>query len=83
MVTRYQKRLVEGEGMKSKRDSRRLPTRKIKLGRAHFCILIKDYKDKHFFPFGMTCSNELFTISLGTCTVKVNRVNFNSMLNLI
>lgn len=72
---------VVGEGIKSKRVSGKQPTGKIKLGSASFCILMKDLQRQTLSPFGMTCTSELFTISLGTCTVKVNRVNVD--FNLI
>lgn len=53
--------------------------------RANHSILMKDYVHKLFFSkhsFGMTCTNESFTIKPGTCVNKVNRVRFDFILTL-
>lgn len=43
-------------------------------GRTGYYFLIKDYKDKHFFLFQITCTDALCIPRLGMCTEKVNRV---------
>lgn len=47
---------------------------------------MKDYDAKNiyiFFPFGITWTDDTFTVTSDKCIEKVNRVNFDFMLTLM
>lgn len=76
MAIKHQNRAIRGDGLKNKEFLTSSEQERNFRGRAHYVILMKEYKDRHFY-FGITCTDESYRFQPGIFIKRnVNRVIF-------